>query len=251
MGKKFEAELAGQLDFPFAADCEVERDKLYPRNIAQAGDALDLLRSLPAGCTPLVFFDPQHRENLDKLKYGNEGARQRERCKLPQMTSAYVDAVCREAARVLVPSGYCMRWADAYEVNEASHLRIADVLKCVDFISWDNGRFGMGSRSRRGGGYLWVLQKKPIKAKATWTDHSIRDHWTEKADRRIHPHLKPAGLISRLIGAVTKPGDLVIDPAAGSFVVMHAAQQLGRDFVGVDVAYADSPAQNPILLEAA
>jgi hypothetical protein len=44
---------------------------------------------------------------------------------------------------------------------------------------------------------------------------------------------------------------LVVDPAAGSFVVMQAAQQLGRNFVGCDLAYADSPAQNPILLEAA
>jgi len=48
----------------------------YARNVAQGGDALALLRSLPDSCTRLVFFDPQHRENLDHLKYGNEGARQ-------------------------------------------------------------------------------------------------------------------------------------------------------------------------------
>jgi hypothetical protein len=47
-------------------------------------------------------------------------------------------------------------------------------------------------------------------------------------------------LISRLIGAVTRPGDLVVDPAAGSFVVMHAANELGRSFIGCDIAY---PAQ--------
>jgi len=49
--------------------------------------------------------------------------------------------------------------------------------------------------------------------------------------------VKPTGLIVRLIGAITKPGDLVVDPAAGSFVVMHAAHQLGREFVGCDIAY--------------
>ena len=52
--------------------------------------------------------------------------------------------------------------------------------------------------------------------------------------------MKPIELIARLIGAVTKPGDLVVDPAAGSFVVMHAAHQLGRDFIGCDIAHADS-----------
>jgi DNA methylase len=35
-------------------------------------------------------------------------------------------------------------------------------------------------------------------------------------------------LIARLIGAVTKPGDLVVDPAAGSFTVMHVATEMQR-----------------------
>jgi hypothetical protein len=38
-------------------------------NVAQRGDALVLLQSLSDGCTPLVFFDPQHRAVLDKLKF--------------------------------------------------------------------------------------------------------------------------------------------------------------------------------------
>jgi hypothetical protein len=36
------------------------------------------------------------------------------------------------------------------------------------------------------------------------------------------------------------PGDLVVDPAAGSFVVLHAVQQLGRDFIGCDIAYGNT-----------
>jgi hypothetical protein len=44
-----------------------------------------------------------------------------------------------------------------------------------------------------------------------------------------------------LIGAVTLPGDLVVDPAAGSFTVMHAAHALGREFIGCDIAYEPTP----------
>ena len=84
------------------------------------------------------------------------------------------------------------------------------------------------------GDYLLVLQKPPIGAR-TWRDHAIPSRWPEKVDRRIHPHIKPIGLISRLIAANSEAGDLVIDPAAGSFVVMRAAQQLDRHFVGGDV----------------
>jgi hypothetical protein len=61
--------------------------------------------------------------------------------------------------------------------------------------------------------------------------------WPEKVDRNIHPHVKPIGLIARLIAATTHPGELVVDPAAGSFVVKRAAHQLGREFVGCDLAY--------------
>jgi len=77
----------------------------------------------------------------------------------------------------------------------------------------------------------------PIKARATWRDHSIPNRWAEKVDRKLHPHIKPIGLIARLIGATTQPGDMIIDPAAGSFIVMKAAHQLGRQFIGCDLAY--------------
>lgn len=207
------------------------------RNTAQRGDALELLRSLPGACTRLVFFDPQHRENLDKLKYGNEGARQIERCLLPAMSSEYIDTCCREMARTLMPSGHLMLWQNAFGLVQGHHLRIVDVLQCVDLIAWDNQAMGMGYRARRRGDYLVILQKPPIKAKATWRDHGIPDRWVEKINRKLHPHIKPIGLITRLIGAITSPGDLIVDPAAGSFAVMQAAHQLGREFIGCDLAF--------------
>jgi site-specific DNA-methyltransferase (adenine-specific) len=205
------------------------------RNIAQQGDALDLLTSLPDACAAAVFFDPQHRGVLDKLAYGNEGARQVERCNLPQMSADYIDACSREIGRVLASSAYCFRWVDTFGLCEAHHRRVADCLTPVDLIAWDKRQMGMGYRSRRCGDYLLVLQKPPLRAKATWSDKGIPDRWPEKVDRKIHPHVKPAGLIERLIGAVTLPGDLVIDPAAGSFVVMHAAMRMGRTFIGCDI----------------
>jgi site-specific DNA-methyltransferase (adenine-specific) len=207
-----------------------------PCDVALRGDALTLLRSLPDGCTPLVFFDPQYRGVLDKLRYGNEGGRQKGRFALPAMSSEYIDSVCLETARVLRPSGYLLRWTDTYHLCEGDHRRIADVLPCVDLVAWDSLRAGMGYRTRRRGDYLLVLQKPPLRAKVTWRDHGIPSRWSEKVDRRTHPHAKPAGLIARLIGAVTAPGDLVVDPAAGSFIVMRVANEMGRKFMGCDIA---------------
>jgi site-specific DNA-methyltransferase (adenine-specific) len=214
----------------------------YQFNVAQKGDALALLRSLPDSCTPLGFLDPQYRGVMDKLKFGNEGARQKERFKLPPMTGDYIDSCCREAMRLLIPSGYLMLWADTFNLCEAHHLRVADVLPCVDLIAWDNLRPGNGYRSRRRGDYLLVLQKPKLRARATWRDRGIPSRWPEKIDlktypHKLYPHAKPLGRITRLIGAVTNPGDLVVDPAAGSFVIMHAAHRLGREFIGCDITY--------------
>jgi len=214
------------------------------RNRTQRGDAPALLQLLFDSCSPLIFFDPQYREVLEKLNYGNEGVeRQRARAALPAMSSDYIDACCRESMRVLRPSGYLMRWIDVFGLCTGQHLRIVDkTCRCVDLIAWDKLRPGQGYRSRRRGDYLLVFQKPPIKARSTWRDHGIPDRWPEKVDRKLHPHIKPIGLTTRLIGAVTQPGDLVVDPAAGSFTVMHAAHALGREFIGCDIAYEPAPA---------
>ena len=208
-------------------------------DVTQRGDALELLQSLQDSCAAVVIFDPQHRSVLDHLKFGNEGARQIGRAALPAMPEAYIDHCLRECARVLVPGGYCMRWIDTYGLCEAHHLRVADCLKCVDLIAWDNLRPGMGKRSRRRGDYVLILQKKPITAK-TWTDHAIPSRWAERVDRRRHPHIKPTELTARLIGAVTRPGDLIVDPAAGSFLTLEIALLTGRRFVGCDIAWKEA-----------
>jgi len=112
-------------------------------NVAQQSDALVLLRLLPDGYAPLVFFDPQHRAIMDKKKYGNEGERQRGRAKLPAMSEDYIDACCIESARILKPSGYLMRWMDKFCLCEGHHLRISQqLLERVDLIAWDNLRPG-------------------------------------------------------------------------------------------------------------
>src|SRR5262245_15166077 len=139
-----------------------------------------------------------------------------------------------------------MRWIDTYGLCAAHHLRVADTLPCVDLIAWDNQRPGNGYRSRRRGDYLVVLQKRPLAASRTWRDRGIPSRWSEKVSRRVHPHVKPIGLTKRLIGAVTQPGDLVVDPAAGSFVITRATREFGRNFIGVDIAYQRAEIEAPL-----
>jgi site-specific DNA-methyltransferase (adenine-specific) len=100
--------------------------QIFKLNHQQKGDALDLLTSLPDACSPLAFFDPQFRGVLDYLEYGDESAKQKCRARLPVMTEEYTDACLHKIEQKLKPSGYCMLWADTFNVCEGYHLRVSD-----------------------------------------------------------------------------------------------------------------------------
>ena len=200
------------------------------------GDGIELMKRIKTGAAAACFFDPQYRGVLDRLNYGNEGVRQTGRIQLTQMSEETIKAFIKEINRVLRPSGHLFLWVDKYHLCEGISDWIKDTdLQLVDMITWDKGKMGMGYRTRRCSEYLLVLQKAPLRARGVWNDHGIRDVWQEKTGTGIHPHAKPLELQRRLIEAVTNPGDLVVDPASGSFSVLEACQQAGRDFVGGDI----------------
>jgi site-specific DNA-methyltransferase (adenine-specific) len=224
---------------------EVPRFDLDARNV---GDALALLRAVPTEFTKLVFWDPQFRQLLDEQRYGNEGInRGKRRKQLPAMSPEFIASCDAEIRRITVPSGYCCRWVDEFQLLNGL-FKIAG-LEHVGVIHWNNGRAGMGKRIRPTGGSVVILQKPPIGVRAKrlavrWkTLPMIRGVHLEKITfpKAAHPHRKPIGLIAELILAVTEPGDIIIDPAAGSFVVLAAALGCGRHFLGTDILPTTKP----------
>jgi site-specific DNA-methyltransferase (adenine-specific) len=71
-------------------------------------------------------------------------------------------------------------------------------------------------------------------------DKQMRSVWsipnTPQKEKTLgrHPTQKPLALLERLIMACTKPGDLVLDPFAGSGTTGVAAVKLGRSFIGFE-----------------
>jgi site-specific DNA-methyltransferase (adenine-specific) len=53
-------------------------------------------------------------------------------------------------------------------------------------------------------------------------------------ERTGYPSQKPEALLERIVGALSDPGDLVLDPYAGSGTTLAVAARMGRAFVGVD-----------------
>ena len=65
-------------------------------------------------------------------------------------------------------------------------------------------------------------------------------------ERGEHPCQMPLALLERIIRVSSNPGDLVLDPFAGSGTTLVAAKNLGRDYLGIELSenYAErvSPA---------
>lgn len=55
-------------------------------------------------------------------------------------------------------------------------------------------------------------------------------------ERTGYPTQKPETLLERLILALTDPGDLVLDPYAGSGTTLAVAERLGRRAIGIDAS---------------
>ena len=61
----------------------------------------------------------------------------------------------------------------------------------------------------------------------------VRDN--PKRYSKIHPTQKPVGLLKQLIRVFTDPGDIVIDPVAGSGTTLRAAFEIDRNSYGFEV----------------
>src|SRR5947208_2712783 len=60
-------------------------------------------------------------------------------------------------------------------------------------------------------------------------------------ERTGHPCQMPEAVLERIIRVATNPGDVVLDPFAGSGTTLAVAKKLGRQYLGIELSeqYAD------------
>jgi len=68
-----------------------------------------------------------------------------------------------------------------------------------------------------------------------WTDISPLN--SQAQERLGYPTQKPLSLLGRILSASSNPGDVVLDPFCGCGTTIHAAQKLGRQWLGIDVTH--------------
>ncbi len=106
-----------------------------------------------------------------------------------------------------------------------------DLLDSAGLIHWPRNRSGKAAGFPRFKRYLSA-------------GTSVQDIITDippinsQAQERLgYPTQKPQALLERIIQSSTNPGDVVLDPFCGCGTTIHAAQKLGRQWIGIDVTY--------------
>ena len=226
------------------------------------GDCVDTLNELPANSVDLVFADPPYNLQLqNELKRPDDS-------KVDAVDDAWdkfasfetYDSFTREwlaaCRRVMKPD------ATLWVIGSYHNIfRVGTILQDLDFwilndVVWRKSNPMPNFRGRRFTNahetLIWAAREQAGRytfnyeaLKAGNEDVQMRSDWTlalctgeerlkDGTGKKLHPTQKPEALLSRVIVASSKPGDVVLDPFFGTGTTGAAAKRLGRHFIGIE-----------------
>lgn len=227
------------------------------------GDTMQVLPCLPANSVDLLVVDPPY--NLTKDFHGNAFNKMGH-----TEYEVYIDAwmqLCVPLLKDTATIYVCCDWAS----SSAIEVVLRRYFNVHNRITWqrEKGR-GALSNWKNGMEDIWfaTVSKKytfnvddvkvrrrviaPYKQNgkpkdwAETTDGNFRDtypsnfwddisvpYWS-MPENTAHPTQKPEKLMAKLILASSNPGDVVLDPFAGSGTTAVTAKKLGRHYIGIE-----------------
>ncbi len=127
-----------------------------------------------------------------------------------------------------VPAGALARAYPDRDLKALTTQEKLDLLDQADLIAWP-ARGAVPQQKR----YMDEAPGVPVQDLIT----DIRPLGKLDAERLGYPTQKPLALLERILQASSNPGDVVLDPFCGCGTTVHAAQKLGRQWIGIDVTH--------------
>lgn len=229
-------------------------------------DSIKILNQLPADSVDMIFADPPYnlsnggftvhagkRVSVNKGDWDKSNGFEKDF----DFHSQWIEA-CR---RVLKPGGtlwvsgtYHSIYQCGYAIQQAGYHILND-------IAWfkPNAAPNLSGRYFTASHETLIWARKDKKAKHTFnyqlmktgdwhredpikkSGKQMRSVWSigtpKNGEKKFgkHPTQKPLSLLDRIVLASTKPGDVVLDPFAGSSTTGLAAVRQRRKFIGIDI----------------
>jgi site-specific DNA-methyltransferase (adenine-specific) len=194
-----------------------------PRNVIFNADCIDAMRSFDRGTVDFVLTDPPYVTNF-RDRQGRTVAN--------DDNGRWLRPAFNQMHRVLKDGGFCVSFYGWNKVDLFMDAWKAAGFRVVGHLVFRK-RYASSSRFLR---YEHEQAYLLAKGNPVRPDRPIPDVIDfPYTGNRLHPTQKPVEALRPLIEAFARPGELVLDPFCGSGSTLAAAQELGRDWTGVEL----------------
>ena len=187
------------------------------------GDCIQVIATMPDGCVDLVVTDPpyvaRYRDRSDRTVVNDN-------------TTSWLKPAFQQIARALKNNRFCVSFygwhkADAF----LAAWRAAGLRPRAHFV-WIK-RYASGTKLVE---YCHEQAYLLCKGEPPKPSLILRDvlEWRYTGNR-YHPTEKPLMALRPLITAYSNPGDVILDPFAGSGATAVAAKQLRRHYIAIEL----------------
>lgn len=219
------------------------------------GDTIEVMSSLPDSSIDLIVTSPPYNQRLSKMS--NPTGHHKGDSWFTSLANAYPDdkpeatyqewqvECLKQMLRVIKRDGlvcynHKLRFRKGIAIHPLSWIWRAGALLKQEII-WDrrgslvqNARMWAPSDER-----VFILRRPDSKQWTFNTNEYAKgtNVWAmlpSGAKDTAHPCAFPLLLPTRLISVLSNPGELVMDPFAGSGTTLVAASRLGRNYLGID-----------------
>lgn len=193
-------------------------------------DCLNVLPDFPPNSVDLVLTDPPYLVNYrDRMGRAIAG----------DQTGEWLKPAFSELYRVLKPGRFCVSFYGWNRIDEFFAAWRAAGFRPVGHLVWVKSY----ASSRGILAYKHEMAYLLAKGQTVRPRNPLADvlAWNYTGNR-LHPTQKPVPSLKPVIEALTRPGDIVLDPFCGSGSTLLAAKILGRRYIGIELSkeYAES-----------
>jgi site-specific DNA-methyltransferase (adenine-specific) len=223
------------------------------------GDSLLLLACLPPNSIDCIWTDPPYNLSNDgitcvagRMVTVNKGEWDRSRG--VESDHQFNQTWLAACYRVLKPTGTIWVSGTAHVYLSVGFAMQQTGFRILNDIIWEKPapppNLGCRCFTHSTETILWATKARKGKDRYTFNydvmkadndDRQMKNVWRMAAPGKAekqhgrHPTQKPVELVARCLRAGTNPGDVVLDPFAGSATTGVAALMLGRSFIGCEM----------------
>ncbi|MEM4969897.1 MAG: DNA methyltransferase [Sulfolobales archaeon] len=233
------------------------------------GDCLEVLRRLPSEIVDMVFFDPPYFLQLPRKRLVRWEVRTV--VESPEEPWDYFDSwdeydsfiagVLKEVRRLMKPNATIWAIGTYHNIYRIGKIMqdlgfwiLNDVIwfKTNPMPNWLGVRMTNATET-----LIWAVKDRGVKnytfnieearrySLKDWGNKLAYNVWRipicsgeerlkDEKGKRLHPTQKPEELLERIILISTKPGDIILDPMAGTGTTGAVAMRLGRRFILIE-----------------